>query len=78
MSTDQQHEPKRIGWVRRWLVRLGFTILGVVAYAISINMFSGYPQWHTAQISWVVIIAFSVAAAVIWIVDERRHSDDDD
>lgn len=52
--------------------RIGLVVLGVVLYAVCINMFAGFPQFHTAILTWVAIVAMAVFAGVVWIVDERR------
>ncbi len=78
MSEKQQAGRKPAGLGRTWAQGVGFTILGILAYCISDFMFSGYPQFGTNVINLVAIILMVAGAAVVWIVDERRHGRDED
>ncbi|MDQ1580291.1 MAG: hypothetical protein QOD05_1066 [Microbacteriaceae bacterium] len=78
MSEKQQAERKPAGWLRKWLLGIGFTILGILAYAISDNMFSGYPKYGTPLMNLIALVLLCIGAAVIWIIDERRHRHDED
>ncbi len=78
MSEKQQAGRKPASLGRKWVQGFGFTILGIVAYCISDFMFSGYPQFGTNVINVVAIVLMVVGAAVVWIVDERRHGHDED
>jgi cytochrome c-type biogenesis protein CcmH/NrfF len=70
-------EPKRRNWVLWTLRKVALIVAGVVLYAVCIGMFGGYPQFHTALLTWIAVVGLSVAAGIIWIVDERRTDDDD-
>jgi hypothetical protein len=81
MTTDKQEteKPKR-GPLRstlRVFGVIGLTLLALVLYWICDDLFSGYPQYHTKLLSWIVMIAICVGGGITWIVDERRHRDDD-
>jgi uncharacterized membrane protein YdcZ (DUF606 family) len=61
----------------RWLSRkIGLVVLGIVIYAICIDVFGGYPRFHTEALSWIVVSALSVGAAIVWILSERRNHDE--
>jgi hypothetical protein len=81
MSVNKQHtdQPKR-GPLRstlRVFGVIGLVLLAIVLYFICDNMFSGYPQYHTELLSWIAMILISLGGGIAWIVDERRHRDDD-
>ncbi|MCU1582208.1 MAG: hypothetical protein QOD27_739 [Microbacteriaceae bacterium] len=81
MSVNKEHTEKRKRGPLRSTLRviavIGLTILAIVLYFICDNMFSGYPQYHTELLSWIAMILISLGGGIIWIVDERRHRDDD-
>lgn len=64
---------------RRVLIRLvggfGLAVLGVLLYALCIDVFGGYPRYHSEALSWIGVVGLAVGAGVIWVVDERRHED---
>jgi hypothetical protein len=66
------------GLLRKWLEGIGFTILGTLVYAISDDMFSGYPQYGTNIINGIAIALILIGSAVVWIIDARRHRNDED
>jgi hypothetical protein len=73
-----EHAAKRKGnWFARLLRRTGLVLLGILLYAVCINIFSGYPQYGTPLLNWIAVILISITAGIIWIRFER-HSDDDD
>jgi hypothetical protein len=78
MSEKVRAVRKPKGMLRKWLEGIGFTILGILAYAISDDMFSGYPQYGTNIINGVAIALIIIGSAVVWIVDARRHRNDED
>jgi hypothetical protein len=51
-------------------------VLGIVIYAICIDVFGGYPRFHTEALSWIVVSALSLGAAIVWILSERRNRDE--
>jgi hypothetical protein len=60
-----------------WLGRkIGLVVLGVVIYAICIDVFGGYPRFHTEALSWIAVSAFSIGAAIVWILSERRNHEE--
>ena len=58
----------------RWLAYIGLFLVGFVLYWTSDLIFEKY---ITGLLSWILVVAMSVAALVIWIVDERRIRDDE-
>jgi hypothetical protein len=68
--------PRRRNWLLWALRKLALIVTGVVLYAVCIGMFGGYPQFHTALLTWIAVIGLSVAAGIIWIVDEHRADDE--
>jgi formate hydrogenlyase subunit 3/multisubunit Na+/H+ antiporter MnhD subunit len=81
MSVNKQHTDQRKRGPLRSTLRvfgvIGLTLLAIVLYFICDNMFSGYPQYHTELLSWIAMIIISLIGGIAWIVDERRHRDDD-
>ena len=59
---------------RRWLANLGWIVGGVVIYAVCNGIFGGYPRWHTAELSSLVVVALVVLGAIVWYRDE--HDDE--
>lgn len=60
------------------LRRTAWVVLGVLLYALCINVFSKYPQYHSATLTWIGVIALSVFAAVVWLREEVRSKDTDE
>jgi O-antigen/teichoic acid export membrane protein len=60
---------------RRWLVNLIWTIVGVGLYAVCINIFGGYPRWHSETLSWIAIIVIMALAALVWYRHERNDDE---
>lgn len=76
MSPETVGPKKRIeNPLARWLAYIGLFLLAFVLYWASDLLFERY---ITVWLSWVIVAAMSVGALIIWIVDERRHRDDDD
>ncbi|GAA0037432.1 hypothetical protein [Brevibacterium metallidurans] len=66
------------GLVRTILRRIGYTLLGILLYAIAMNMFSGYPEIGSQWINRAATLAIVIFAAVVFIRDERRRSREDE
>lgn len=66
------------GAVRTILRRIGYTLLGILLYAIAMNMFSGYPEIGSQWINRAATLAIVIFAAVVFIRDERRRSREDE
>jgi hypothetical protein len=60
---------------RRWLVNAIWTIVGVGLYAICINLFAGYPRWHSETLNWIAVIVIMILGALVWYRHER-HDDE--
>jgi len=67
-------KPRRSPLVR-WLSYIGLFLVGFVLYWASDLIFERY---ITNWLSWVIILLITLAALVIWVVDERRIREDDD
>ena len=61
--------------LRKVITNAAWTLFGVLAFAVCIDIFGGYPRWHTEALDWVAVAALMVAAAGVWLWSER--SDDD-
>jgi apolipoprotein N-acyltransferase len=57
---------------------IGIGVLGFVLYWVCDGLFDGFPKYNTYFWTWFFVIALVLFGAVVWIVDERRHRDDDD
>jgi hypothetical protein len=60
--------------MRRWVANAIWVIVGVGLYAICINIFSGYPSWHSEALSWIAVAVIVILGAVVWY----RHEQHDD
>jgi TM2 domain-containing membrane protein YozV len=79
MSAKQTAKAKpRLSMPARVFGGIGIGILGFVLYWVCDGLFDGFPKYNSYFWTWVVVIALCLFGAVVWIVDERRHSDDDD
>ncbi|WP_328522984.1 hypothetical protein [Kribbella sp. NBC_00359] len=67
--------------VRRWLVRMVLTVVGVIGglfcYFVCQGMFSGYPEYHTEQLGFAGMILIALAGGIAWMIDEHRMHDDE-
>ncbi|MFC4242656.1 hypothetical protein ACFOYW_04660 [Gryllotalpicola reticulitermitis] len=70
------HHPLRA--IGKVLSGIGIGIVGFVLYWVVDSLFGGFPKYHTMFWSWVAMIVTSLFGAVVWIIDERRHRDDED
>ncbi|GAB3308795.1 hypothetical protein EK0264_08140 [Epidermidibacterium keratini] len=62
------------------LRNLGFILLGVFLYFVSIEMFSGYPSWNSEFWNRLAIAALVVIGAIVWWWHEHHGeslTDDD-
>ncbi|BDZ57691.1 MULTISPECIES: hypothetical protein [Barrientosiimonas] len=55
---------------------IGLTVLCVLLYAVSIDMFAGYPQVHSELLNLLGVALIILAGLVVWIRHERRDEDD--
>ena len=69
--------PAPVRILLRLLYVLGLILLGNLLFWTSDGIFSGYPQAHSALLTTIAMIAIALTGGVIWIVDERRHHDED-
>ena len=76
MTTETRTAGKPPHTVRRVLTRVALTVVGVLGGLFCVfvcqNVFAGYPQYHTAQLSILGMILISLTGGVAWIIDERR------
>jgi hypothetical protein len=63
------------GRKRRWVANAIWAIVSVGLYAICINMFSGYPSWHSEALSWIAVVVIVILGALVWYWHER-HDDE--
>jgi uncharacterized membrane protein YdcZ (DUF606 family) len=63
--------------VRRRIANVAWIVAGVLLLAISIDIFGGYPAWHSEALDWTAVIVIMILAAVIWIWYERTGNDHD-
>ena len=59
------------------LKALGYTVVAIVVYAISMDVFSGYPQVHSLLLDIIAMVLVAVTGGLAWIIDERRDHGDD-
>jgi hypothetical protein len=79
MSSNKTDRVKpRLSAPARVFGGIGVGILGFVLYWVCDGLFDGFPKYNTYFWTWFVVIALVLFGAVVWIIDERRHSDDDD
>jgi len=68
-----RRSPRTVG---RLLTRAVLTVIGVIGGLLCLfvcqNVFAGYPRYHTAVLSVVVMILISLTGGVAWVIDERR------
>jgi uncharacterized membrane protein YdcZ (DUF606 family) len=67
--------PPARGRARRWLANVVWTVVGVLLYAVCIDVFGGYPRFHTEVLEWagVVVLVLLGIAAWVW---HQRHGDE--
>ena len=68
--------PATVRVLLRLLYVAGLILLGNLLFWTSDGIFSGYPQAHSELLSTIAMIAIALTGGVIWIVDERRHRDE--
>jgi hypothetical protein len=65
--------PRTVG---RVLARVALTVVGVLGGLLCVfvcqDVFAGYPQYHTAQLSILGMILIALTGGIAWIIDERR------
>ncbi|WP_265444791.1 hypothetical protein [Flexivirga meconopsidis] len=64
--------------VLRGLGVLVLVALGIVLYAMCIDMFGGYPQVHSELLTRVAIGLLIVGSIAVWAWHSRVSDDDDD
>jgi hypothetical protein len=68
-----QRSPRTVG---RFLTRAVLTVIGVIGGLLCLfvcqNVFAGYPKYHTAALSIIVMILIALTGGVAWVIDERR------
>jgi hypothetical protein len=68
-----QRSPRTVG---RFLTRAVLTVISVIGGLLCLficqNVFAGYPKYHTAVLSIIVMILISLTGGVAWVIDERR------
>jgi len=68
-----RQSPRTVG---RFLTRAVLTVIGVVGGLLCLfvcqNVFAGYPKYHTAVLSIIVMILISLTGGLAWVLDEDR------
>jgi hypothetical protein len=59
------------------LKALAYTVAAIVVYAISINMFGGYPQVDSLLLNIIAVVLIALTGGLAWIIDERRDHGDE-
>jgi hypothetical protein len=74
-------EPRSVRRPLRLLTRALLTVAGVIGGLLCLficqNVFAGYPQYHAAVLSIIVMVLIALIGGVAWIIDERRIDADD-
>jgi hypothetical protein len=78
VTTPKSPANKALRAVGGTLKVIGLTILALVIYFIFDDLFGGYPAFHSTLLTWIVLLGLMAYGLVMWVVDERRHRDDDD
>jgi hypothetical protein len=65
--------PRTVG---RFLTRAVLTVVGVIGGLVCLficqNVFAGYPKYHSAVLSIIVMILIALTGGLAWVLDERR------
>jgi hypothetical protein len=75
-GSEGPSRPAPVRVLLRLLYVLGLVLLGNLLFWTSDGSFSGYPQAHSGLLSTIAMVAIALTGGVIWIVDERRHHDE--
>jgi uncharacterized membrane protein len=75
-SDRRSPRPAPVRVLLRLLYVVGLILLGNLLFWTSDGVFSGYPQAHSGLLSTIAMIAIALTGGIIWIVDERRHRDE--
>ena len=51
--------------MRRWAANVAWLVTGVGLFAICIDVFGGYPRWHSEALDWIAVIVIMILAAVV-------------
>jgi putative flippase GtrA len=57
--------------IRRLAANVVWTVAGVGLFAICIDVFGGYPSWHSEALDWIAVIVIMVLAAIVWYWYDR-------
>lgn len=57
---------------RRWAANLAWMSAGVLSYAVCVDMFGGYPRYHTRALDLAAIIVLILLGVAVWRRHERR------
>ncbi len=76
MSPETQTVERSPRTVGRFLTRAVLTVVGVIGGLLCLfvcqNMFAGYPKYHSAVLSIIVMILIALTGGLAWVLDERR------
>jgi uncharacterized membrane protein YccC len=72
-TQSPRRSPRTVG---RLLTRAVLTVIGVIGGLLCLficqDVFAGYPKYHTALLSIIVMILIALTGGVAWVIDERR------
>jgi putative flippase GtrA len=57
--------------IRRLAANVVWVVVGVGLFAICIDVFGGYPSWHSEALDWIAVVVIMVLAAVVWYWYDR-------
>jgi uncharacterized membrane protein YdcZ (DUF606 family) len=60
---------------RRWAANLAWTVAGILIYALCIDVFGGYPRYHTEALSLAALILMVLLGVSVWCRHERRDDE---
>jgi uncharacterized membrane protein YdcZ (DUF606 family) len=60
---------------RRWAANLAWTVAGILIYALCIDVFGGYPRYHTEALNLAALILLVLLGVTVWYCHERRDDE---
>ena len=65
----------RLRVARRLAANVAWIIVGVIAFAVCIDVFGGYPQVHSEALDWAAVVLIVLAGALVWFWHERHGAE---
>jgi hypothetical protein len=60
---------------RRWPANLAWTLAGILIYGLCIDVFGGYPRYHTEALNLAALILLVLLGVSVWYRHERRDDE---